>query len=216
MHIAVDWPGDPGFKRSKKGGSLPYCAMAIVVSDTAEEIDTALQELCSARGLGQSFEFKHAKTHPTRKEWFMDRMAQTSFTSIVVIYDKDAMKPPWAWGKNDDLLAQLLIRGLLQLPRAAIENAKMTIDGDAEAKKLGNMVRTMLTHDAKARGIDYRIAKIVNGDSKAHGALQLADMIGGAAVDAWEQGVRETPLLRKVRGKVIIDIITPDMEKPAK
>ncbi len=29
-----------------------------------------------------------------RKEWFMERMARTSFRGIVVIYDKDAMTPP--------------------------------------------------------------------------------------------------------------------------
>ncbi len=45
-------------------------------------------------------------------------------------------------------------------PRAAIENAKMMIDGDAEAKKLRTMVRPMLSHDAEARGLDYRIAGI--------------------------------------------------------
>jgi len=198
-----------------RGGSLPYCAMAIVVSETAEEIDAARREVCRTRGLGETFEFKHAKTHPSRKAWFMERMARTSFTGIVVIYDKDAMDPPWAWGKNDELLAQLLLRGLRHLPRAAIENAKMMIDGDAEAKKLGRMIRLLLSHDAEARGLDYRVAKIVSGDSKAHGPLQLADMIGGAAVEAWKQGVRETPLLRLVRGKVMIDVITPDMEKPA-
>lgn len=47
----------------------------------------------------------------------MERMARTSFRGIVVIYDKDAMALPWAWGKNDDLLAQLLMRGLLHLTR---------------------------------------------------------------------------------------------------
>jgi len=65
------------------------------------------------------------------------------------------------------------------------------------------------------RGIDYRIRKIVSGDSTAHGALQLADMIGGAAVEAWKRGVQETPLLRIVRGKVMIEMVTSDMEKPA-
>ncbi len=68
----------------------------------------------------------------------------------------------------------------------------MMIDGDAEAKKLGGIVRTMLSRDAAARGIDYRVRKIVSGDSTAHGALQLADMIGGAAVEAWKRGVQET------------------------
>ncbi len=51
----------------------------------------------------------------------MERMARTSFRGIVVIYDKDAMTPPWAWGKNDDLLAQLLMRGLLHLTRREME-----------------------------------------------------------------------------------------------
>ena len=211
MYIAVDWAGDPGFK----SGALSYCAMAIVVSETTEEIDAALQDVRTTRGLGSNFEFKHSKTHLVRKQWFMERMAKIAFTSIVVIYDKNVMEPPWSWGKNDDLLAQLLLRGLLQLPRPAIENAKMVIDGDAEAKKLGRMIRRLLSHDAKTRGLDYRIDKIVSGDSTAYGTLQLADMIGGAAVEAWQQGVRDTPLLRLVRGKVASDVITPDMEKPA-
>jgi len=75
----------------------------------------------NAQDLGKSFEFKHAKTHHTHNEWFMERMARTSFRGIVVIYDKDAMTPPWAWGKNDDLLAQLLMRGLLHLTRREME-----------------------------------------------------------------------------------------------
>jgi hypothetical protein len=84
------------------------------------------------------------------------------------------------------------MRGVLHLPAREMENAKMMIDGDAEAKKLGGIVRTMLSRDAAARGIDYRVRKIVSGDSTAHGALQLADMIGGAAVEAWQRGVQET------------------------
>jgi len=212
VDIAVDWAGDPGFK----SGALSYCAMAVVVSDTAAEIGAALQNVRTGKRMRKGFEFKFARTNEPAKIAFMERVAQTSFTGIVVIYNKNVMNPPWAWGKNDDLLAQLLIRGLSHLPRSAIENAKMMIDGNAEAKKLGRMVRPMLSHDAERRGIDYRLAKIVSGDSREHGALQLADMIGGAAVDAWEQGVQETPLLRRVRGKVTIDVITPDMEKPAK
>jgi hypothetical protein len=47
------------------------------------------------------------------------------------------------------------MRGLSHLPRAAIENAKMMIDGDAEAKKVGRIIRRMLSHDAVARGLDY-------------------------------------------------------------
>jgi len=211
VHIAVDWAGDPGFK----SGALSYCAMAVVVSETTEEIDAALQDVRTRRHMRKGFEFKFARINEPGKIAFMERIAQTSFMGVVVIYDKNAMDPPWAWGKNDALLAQLLMHGLLQLPRAAIENAKMIIDGDAEAKKLGGMVRPLLSRDAAARGIDYRIAKIVSGDSKAHATLQLADMIGGAAVDAWERGVRDTPLLRQVRGKVTIDVITPDMKKPA-
>jgi len=84
------------------------------------------------------------------------------------------------------------MRGVLHLPAREMENAKMMIDGDAEAKKLGGIVRTMLSRDAAARGIDYRVRKIVSGDSTAHGALQLADIIGGAAVEAWKRGVQET------------------------
>ena len=164
----------------------------------------------------RSFEFKHAKAVEPVAIAFMERIAQTSFTSIVVVYDKNAMTPPWAWGKDDDLLCQLLLRGLLQLPREAIENGKMIIDGDAEAKKLARMVRPMLSKELQARGLNYRLNKIVRGDSKTHACIQLADMIGGAVVYSIERGVRETDVLRKVRGKVLIDAITSEMEKPAK
>lgn len=215
LHIAVDWPGDPGFKKSDKGGSLSYCAMSIVVSDTPEEIETALRDVRLARRLSMGREFKYTKTYPAVKDAFMEAVAKTSFTGIVVIYDKEAMNPPWAWGKNDDLLAQLLMRGLSHLPRAAIENAKMMIDGDAETKKVGRIVRRMLSHDAVARGLDYRIAGITTGDSRQHAPLQLADMISGAAVETWQRGMQWTPGLRKVRHKVMIDVITPDIEKPA-
>ncbi len=215
VHIAVDWAGDPGFKKTVKGGSLPYCAMAIVVSETADEIEAALRDVRLTRRLRKDYEFKYTKAYPAVKDAFMEAVAKTSFTAIVVIYHKDAMDPPWAWGKNDDLLAQLLMRGLLHLPRTAIENAKMMIDGDAEAKKLRTMVRPMLSHDAEARGLDYRIAGISTGDSRQHAPLQLADMVGGAAVETWERGMRLTPGLRKVRHRVTIDVITPDMKKPA-
>ena len=137
--------------------------MAVVVSETTEEIDAALQDVRTRRHMRKGFEFKFARINEPGKIAFIERIAQTSFMGVVVIYDKNAMDPPWAWGKNDALLAQLLMRALLQLPRAAIENAKMIIDGDAEAKKLGGMVRPLLSRDAAARGIDYRIAKIVSG-----------------------------------------------------
>lgn len=217
MHIAVDWPGDPGFKKAeKKGGSLPYCAMSIVAMETIEEIEAAARDVRVARKLAKDYEFKYAKTYPAVKDAFMDRMARTSFTGIVVIYDKEAMDPPWAWGKNDDLLAQLLVRGLLQLPRTASEDAKVMIDGDAEAKKLARLVRPILSQDAKERGLNYRIAGITSGDSRRHASLQLADMIGGAAVETWERGMDPTPGLRKVGEKVTVDVITADMQKPAK
>ncbi len=127
VHIAVDWPGDPGFK----SGALSYCAMSVVVSETTEEIDTALQDVRTRRHMHKGFEFKFARTNEPGKIAFMEAIAQTSFTGIVVIYNKNAMDPPWAWGKNDALLAQLLMRALLQLPRAAIENAKMIITSGA-------------------------------------------------------------------------------------
>ncbi len=189
--------------------------MSIVVSETTEEIEASLRDVRLARRLSKDREFKYTKTYPAVKDALMEAIARTSFTAVVVIYDKDIMDPPWAWGKNDDLLAQLLMRGLLQLPRTAIENAKMMIDGDAEAKNVGRIIRPMLSRDAVARGLDYRIAGITTGDSRRHAPLQLADMIGGAAVETWQRGMQWTPGLRKVRHKVTIDVITPDMKKPA-
>ncbi len=216
MHIAVDWPGDPGFKRD----SLPYCAMSVVVSDTAQEIEDALTDVRRKRSLpkdkkGKDYEFKFAKTNWPAKQDFMQRVAHTSFTGVVVIYNKEAMTPRWAWGKNDDLLVQLLAHCVLQLPQSAISGSKMMIDGDAEAKKVGRLVKPKLSRVWLNRSLSARLGKIVNGDSKDYGPLQLADMIGGAAVEAWQHDVVYTPLMRPVRSKVTIQVVTPGMPIPA-
>jgi len=216
LHIAVDWAGDPGFKP----GCLPYCAMSVVVSETAQEIEDALMDVRRKRRLpkdkkGKEYEFKFAKTNVPAKQDFMQRVAHTSFTGIVVIYDKEVMTPKWAWGKKDDLLVQLLAQCVLPLSASIITGSKMMIDGEAEAEKVGRLVRPKLARAWLSCGHSARLRTIVDGDSKDHGPLQLADMIGGAAVEAWQQGVVYTPLMRPVRAKVAIQIVTPGMPIPA-
>jgi hypothetical protein len=216
LHIAVDWPGDPGFKP----GTLSYCAMSVVVSQTAQEIEDALTDVRRKRSLpkdkkGKDFEFKFAKTNLPAKVDFMQRVALTSFRAVVLIYDKDAMSPKWAWGKKDDLLVQLLAGCVLQLTQPEIAGSKMMIDGEAEAKKVGRLVRPKLSEAWTRAGLSARLrSPIVNGDSKDYDPLQLADMIGGAVVEAWQQGVPYTLLMRPVRGKVMWSVVAPGQPKP--
>ena len=212
LFIAADWAGDPGFRR----GATPRCAMAVVSYASAVEIDAALEDVRRARRLRPGFEFKYGDTLESVALAFAERIAQTSVAAVVTVYDKAALDPPWAWGKDDDLLAALMARAILLLPRESVEGARVFVDGDAEAKKLARMVRPLLSRQMVAWGLDYRIGKITKGESSKNAGIQVADMIGGSAVAAVERRTTDTPMLRRLHGKVTIDVIAQETEKPTK
>lgn len=183
---------------------------------SAAEIVAALADVRRGRRLRPGFELKYGDTLEAVSLAFAERIAQTSVAAVVTtVYDKAALDPPWAWGKDDDLLAALMPLAILLLPRAEVEDARVFIDGDAEAKKLARMIRPLLSRQMVAWGLDHRIGKITKGEPSTSAGIQVADMIGGAVAEVEERST-DTPLRRRLRRKVTIGAISQDTEKPTK
>lgn len=197
-------------------GSLPRCIMAVIVCLDEEALQSALAELHRACGLRKDFEFHYTKLDDQElKEQFMQAIA-SKFIATVAVYEKERMAPSWAWGRDTDLLVQLIIHCVLSLPHEVIKDAKMIIDGEREAKALRDAMRPALSKALEKRGIAERLHKIVPGRSASHDAIQVADMIGGAVNAAVKHEAKETRFLAAASECVTVLRITPEMAKPTK
>jgi len=214
MLIAVDWAGDPGMKLGR--GSLPRCIMAVIVCVDEEALRNALAELRHARSLRKDFEFHYTKLDDQKlKEQFMQAIA-SKVIATVAVYEKERMTPSWAWGRDTDLLVQLIIHCVLSLPHEVIKDAKMIIDGEREAKVLRDVLRPALSKALEERNIAERLHKIVPGSSASYDAIQVADMIGGAVNAEVKHEAKETHFLGAASKCVTVLRITPEMAKPTK
>lgn len=219
MFIGVDWAGDPGMKFSAagSGGSRPRCVMAVAACHDEPGLQLALATLRQERSLRKDFEFHYSEIDDSShlREEFMAAVAGL-FTATVAIYDKTQMQPSWAWGRDTDLLMQLIVHCVLGLAPTTLARSKMILDGEREAKTLGRKLRPIISKALAERDISERLSKIVPGNSRDYDVLQLADMIGGAVHDAARRASKDTHFLGDARGNVTILRITPEMEKPTK
>lgn len=210
--IGIDWSGDPGMKP----GSLPRCVMAVVACTDVDALDGALAELRQARSLKKTFEFHYTEIDDAElRSQFMAAVAGKVMATVAV-YEKERMVPRWAWGRDTDLLVQLIIHCVMALPPAAIDGAKVVIDGDREAKALRKVLRPALSKSLEQHGITERSAKMVPGRSEDYNIVQVADMIAGATSDIVKRRAKETEFLGVALDDVTVLRITPLMEKPAK
>jgi len=210
MLLAVDWSGDPGMKPR----SLPRCIMTIVVCGNEDALSDALAKLRCARSLRKDFEFHYTKIDDEAlRSQFMEAIAG-KFSAVVAVYDKEQMKPKWAWGRDTDLLVQLIVHCVLSLPPQVIHDARMIIDGDREVRALRKVLRPTLSKAYQDRGIPERVGKIVPGRSEAYDSIQVADMVGGAVSEAVRRQMKEGRFLKAAGHNVTVLRITPDMEKP--
>lgn len=176
----------------------------------------ALAELRRARSLRKDFEFHYTKLDDQGlKEQFMQAISG-KFIATVAVYEKERMTPKWAWGRDMNLLVQLVIRCVLALPHEALEDGKMIIDGEREAKALRDALRPALSKALKDRGIVERLHKIVPGNSASHDVIQVADMVCGAINTAVRHEAEETRFLATASKCVTVLRITPEMAKPTK
>lgn len=209
MLLAVDWSGDPGVGPK----SQPLCIMAVVAYDDPA-LGVALTKLRAHKGKPNDFEFHYTDIDDRQlKDDFMAAVAHT-FVGRIVVYDKDAMVTRDAWGRDTALLVQLIIQGVLLLPKGTITGAKMTIDGKREVKALERTLRPALSAALRAHDVDDRVSKIRHAPSVGHDGLQLADMIGGAVREAIKRGAKETVFLRRAHTVVRVIRTEPEMEKP--
>ena len=212
MLLAVDWSGDQGVKP----GSLPRCVMAVVACKDAVALEVALAEVREKRGLKRDFEFHYTDIDdPILRGEFMQAVAG-KFRAAVAVYDKEQMRHRWAWGRDTDLLVQLIIHCILALPPDVIQDGKMVIDGDREVKALKRALRPALSKTLKERGVSERLNKIAPGNSKVYGVIQVADMVCGAINEAAKRQIKVGGFLDAARDSVTVLRITPNMEKPAK
>lgn len=199
-----------------KPGSLPRCVMAVVACADEVALAAALARLRRDRGLAGDFEFHYVRATDSLREAFMDVLADQAVHATVAIYEKDRLRPRWAWGRDTGLLLQLVVHCALAFPAGTLGGARMLIDGDREARALIKILRPALSHALAERGGTERLTRMTHGDSTRHDILQVADMFSGALAAASKRRVQHTTFLGRARGRVTVLPIAPEMEKPIK
>jgi len=207
--LAVDWSGDPGVDPK----SQPLCIMSVVAYEE-DVLGSALARLREAKSLGQHYEFHYKDINDRSvKDNFMAAVTDI-FIGAIVIFDKDAMETRDAWGRDTNLLVQLIIQCILLLPPGTIKGVPMTIDGKREVKVLERALRPALSKKLLEEEITDRLSKIGHAKSKDHNGIQLADMTAGAVREAISNRKKELFFLRTAHTGVRILQPKPPMERP--
>jgi len=195
--LAVDWSGDAGFKIGK--GSSDHLALA-VVSYSEDEIRLILADLRREHHLSPDHEFHFTKEPDRMRAAFMAAHVHATIGAIVAVVDKRTLPKPPKLPRGNDFVAEYISSSVMELSRAAVENAVMVIDGGKDDKALCVQVREALSRKMKAEGHDYRLGKVRPYRSHRSDGVMLADMLSGAARHT-AQGKEPnylTPLKRKV------------------
>jgi hypothetical protein len=181
--LAIDWSGDAGINPKKVPARPTFLGLAVVAYADEAEVEEILHAVRRDRRLAPRHEFHFADENPGVRTAFMAALARAPITVATAVVDKTQACTcgSWAWGTGDDLLHELMLQCIEQMPREVVEEAVVLIDGNKSAKPFCTCARKVLTEGFRAGRHDYRIDRVKPSESQRTPGVMIADMLAGAA-----------------------------------
>lgn len=218
-YFFFDGAGDQGFiqktpaeaKKVGRGSSLFYtqCIVSTGNTENTALIKQKLAELKSKYGLNLNAEFKYRKFDLVKKQPFFTDLAKLDLKAYVTVLDKFNTRYTslQAHGLSEldgptltnRLLARILGDILTNSPN--ITDLRLIVD---LPRREQNSVRLMRSETNKeiSHISPYRSCKLSASDSQKDIGVQLADMIAGLVMDAYETGKMDKLKVLESKGRL--------------
>lgn len=218
-YFYFDAAGDQGFiqhsptEAMKFGrGSTPYYVQCLVNTGTTENtflIKQELEKLKTKYELSVTAEFKHAKFKFEHKKPFFLDIAKFNFFAHVTILDKFNTRYTSLQARQlsnlsgPDLTNRLLAQSLAEILTAdpSITDFHLVVDVPRAEQNSVSLMRQVIKNFV-SQIQPYRSYKVSPSDSKKDVGVQLADMIAGLVMDAYETGEMDKFKVLESRNKL--------------
>ncbi|MFM2422974.1 MAG: hypothetical protein RL291_1504 [Pseudomonadota bacterium] len=173
MYVFIDASGDPGFDPK---GSSPYYAAAAAIFATSEALRACQVALDRyAHRVKHRGEFRYSHMPIERRDGAVAASLEADWKAALLTFDKQAAG--WRNPARDGLDFEYQIYRRLILAIEPLVGANVAIDG------VGGNPRELLTLIRRTSpGAGIKLLRFV--DSKKSRAIQLADLVAGAAARA--------------------------------
>lgn len=201
--FAGDESGDTSFSFSK--GASRYFVVAMIATDTPDEIRQVMQELKQGLKLPDRYEFKYHKlTSIKMKKIVIQNIIQESFSAWAIIVDKTSLDDSFRFLSAENFYLYFLTELIQRIPIEEQDGATLILDEFGFDQNISSAVRKF----SKKRDITIKFKRILSRNSDREPLIQLADLIAGAVAhrDATKGAELAEQLLAKV--KAVFDYST--------
>lgn len=177
MYVFLDESGDCGFKFDK--GSSPYFIVGLVIVDDPELIRDRVIDYRKRSGLPERFEFKFYNMKNRHRIAFLKFTGTLPVRVRLMAIDKRLVTRPQL--QNRETFYGHLLGLMLENSFDAIRGATLIIDESDKSKNNQQTLKSYIKRHSRDHDMSSRIKDVRHADSKSHEAIQIADVIVGAA-----------------------------------
>jgi hypothetical protein len=177
LTFAGDESGDVSFAFDK--GASRYFVIAMIATDSPDELRQVLASVREASGLPVDYEFNFnsLSSAALRQRVFM-ALAKAKFKSWAVIVDKSELPDAFKVMRRLEFYLFFVTELIQLVPTSKQEGATLILDEYGSAEQLLTELRRFM----KARGIPRHFKRVLAKRSKSEPLIQIADLVAGATL----------------------------------